>query len=189
MLSHVRLSAAPWSIAHQPPLSKEFSRQEYWSRLPFPVAGDIPTQELNPHLLRLLHWQVDSLPLAPSGKPSTPGIKCKRNYKSRDKSWKECMKMFFFFFFRPSLPFSIWSHVKEPWGSFNSFRIKKKAKAQKVQQRPKAKEGTCLKIYVTCILHHSRISSDLVGNEEYGIYVPQRMQTFLFFFFFSITGF
>ena len=42
-----------------------FLRQEYWSRLPFSLPGDLP----DPYLLRLLHWQVDSLPLAPLGKP------------------------------------------------------------------------------------------------------------------------
>ena len=149
MLRHVQLFAAPLSIAHRPPLSKEFSRQEYWSRLPFPAPGDIPTQESKTNLLCLLHWQVDSLPLALCGKPQAPGIKCKINYKPRDKSWRECMGMFCFFFFRPSLPLSICSHVKEPWGSLNGFRIKKN-KAQKVQQRPKAKEGTCLKM--SCML-------------------------------------
>ena len=35
-LSHVRLCAAPWTIAYQAPPSMEFSRQEYWSGLPFP---------------------------------------------------------------------------------------------------------------------------------------------------------
>ena len=35
VLSHVQLSAAPWTVAHQAPLSMEFSRQEYWSGLPF----------------------------------------------------------------------------------------------------------------------------------------------------------
>ena len=35
-LSHVRLFATPWTIAYQAPLSMEFSRQEYWSGLPFP---------------------------------------------------------------------------------------------------------------------------------------------------------
>ena len=34
--SHVQLFATPWTIAHQSPLSVEFSRQEYWSGLPFP---------------------------------------------------------------------------------------------------------------------------------------------------------
>ena len=36
LLSHVQLFATPWTIAHQTPLSMEFSRQEYWNRLPFP---------------------------------------------------------------------------------------------------------------------------------------------------------
>ena len=35
-LSHVRLFVTPWTVAHQAPLSMEFSRQEYWSVLPFP---------------------------------------------------------------------------------------------------------------------------------------------------------
>ena len=35
-ISHFRLSATPWTMAHQAPLSLEFSRQEYWSGLPFP---------------------------------------------------------------------------------------------------------------------------------------------------------
>ena len=47
-----------------------FSRQEYWSGWPCPSPGDLPDQGLNPHLLRLLHWQADSLPLMPPGQPS-----------------------------------------------------------------------------------------------------------------------
>ena len=35
-------SAAPWTITHQAPLSMGFSRQEYWSGLPFPVPGGLP---------------------------------------------------------------------------------------------------------------------------------------------------
>ena len=41
MLSHVRLFATPWTVASQAPLSVEFSRQEYWSGLPFPSPGDL----------------------------------------------------------------------------------------------------------------------------------------------------
>ena len=41
-LSHVQLSATPWTIASQAPLSIGFSRQEYWSGLPFPSPGDLP---------------------------------------------------------------------------------------------------------------------------------------------------
>ena len=43
-----------------------FSRQEYWSGLPFPPPGDLPNPGTEP-VLSLLHWQVSSLPLAPSG--------------------------------------------------------------------------------------------------------------------------
>ena len=49
-LSHVLLFVIPRTLTHQSPLSVGFSRQEY-------------IQGLNPRLLRLLHWQVDSLPL------------------------------------------------------------------------------------------------------------------------------
>ena len=51
-------------IARQAPLSKEFSRQEYWSELPFPSPAYFPTQGLNP---RLLHPKADSLPLSHLG--------------------------------------------------------------------------------------------------------------------------
>ena len=41
LLSHVRLFATPWTVAHQVPLSVGFSRQEHWSGLPFPSPGDL----------------------------------------------------------------------------------------------------------------------------------------------------
>ena len=41
-LSSVQLFATPWTVAHQAPLSMGFSRQEYWSGLPFPSPGDLP---------------------------------------------------------------------------------------------------------------------------------------------------
>ena len=48
----------------------EFSRQEYWSGLPFPIPGIFPIQGLNLHFLCLLHWQADSLPLSHLGSPN-----------------------------------------------------------------------------------------------------------------------
>ena len=63
-LSHVRLFVTPWTVAHQAPPSMEFSRQEYSHFLP---QGIFPTQGSNPHLLCLLHLQVDSLPLCHLG--------------------------------------------------------------------------------------------------------------------------
>ena len=47
MLSCVWLFASPWTVAYQAALSMEFSRQEYWSGLPFPSPGDLPIQGLN----------------------------------------------------------------------------------------------------------------------------------------------
>ena len=41
-LSHVWLFATPWTVAHHTPLSMGFSRQEYWSGLPFPSLEDLP---------------------------------------------------------------------------------------------------------------------------------------------------
>ena len=66
--SHARLFITPWTVACQAPLSMEFSKQEYWSGLPFPPPGDLPNQGQNPHLLCLLHWHADSLLTAPPGK-------------------------------------------------------------------------------------------------------------------------
>ena len=40
--SHVQLFETPWTVAYQAPLSMRFSREEYWSRLPFPSPGDLP---------------------------------------------------------------------------------------------------------------------------------------------------
>ena len=65
-LSHVRLFATSWTVAHQVSLSMGFSRQEYWSGLPFPSPGDLPKGGIK---LGTPVLQEDSLPLAPPGKP------------------------------------------------------------------------------------------------------------------------
>ena len=46
VLSHVRLFAVAWT--HQAPLSMEFSKQEYWSWLPYPTPGDLPNPGIEP---------------------------------------------------------------------------------------------------------------------------------------------
>ena len=51
----------PWTVACQAPLSMEFSRQEYWSGLPFPSPGDLPDPGIEPGSPAL---QADSLPSA-----------------------------------------------------------------------------------------------------------------------------
>ena len=47
-LSHVQLFATLWTVALQAPLSMGFSRQEYWSGLPFPSPGDLPNPGIEP---------------------------------------------------------------------------------------------------------------------------------------------
>ena len=49
--SGVQLSATPWTVAHQAPLSMRFSRQEHWSGLPCPPPGDLPDQGIKPKSL------------------------------------------------------------------------------------------------------------------------------------------
>ena len=45
---HVRFFTTPWTVARQAPLSLGFSRQEYWSGLPRPPAGDLPDPGIEP---------------------------------------------------------------------------------------------------------------------------------------------
>ena len=64
--SRVWLCATPGTVAHQAPLSMGFSRQEYWSGLPFPPPGDLPNPGIEPGPPTL---QADSLLSEPLGKP------------------------------------------------------------------------------------------------------------------------
>ena len=70
-LSVVSNSVTPWTAAHQAPLSMGFSRQEYWSGLPFPSPGDLPNPEIEPGSPAL---QVDSLPAEPPGNYETENV-------------------------------------------------------------------------------------------------------------------
>ena len=65
LLSHVRLFVTPWTVAHQAPPSMGFSRQEYWSGVPFPSPGDLPNPGIEPGCPSL---QADALPSEPTGK-------------------------------------------------------------------------------------------------------------------------
>jgi len=69
VVSRVQLFVTPWTVAHQVPLSMGFSRQEYWSGLPFPSPEDLPSPGFKSRSPAL---QVDSLPSEPPGKPSEP---------------------------------------------------------------------------------------------------------------------
>ena len=62
-------TAAPWTAAHQAPLSMGFSRQEYWSGLPCPPPGGLPDPGIQPASPASLASQTDSLPLSHQGSP------------------------------------------------------------------------------------------------------------------------
>ena len=66
--SRVQLFATPWTVALQGPLSMGFSRQEYWSGLPFPSPGDLPNPGIKPGYPA---WLADSLPLSCQGSTET----------------------------------------------------------------------------------------------------------------------
>ena len=57
-----------WTVAHQAPPSMGFSRQEYWSGLPFPSPGDLSNPGIKPGSPAL---QADALTSEPPGKPKT----------------------------------------------------------------------------------------------------------------------
>ena len=66
LLSRVRLFATPWTVQALP--SMEFSRQEYWSGLPFPSPGDLPDRGIEPGFSTL---QADALLSESSGNPNS----------------------------------------------------------------------------------------------------------------------
>ena len=70
----------PWSVACQAPLSMRFSKQGYWSGVPFLSPGDVSNPGIKPRFLPL---QADSLPAEPQRKPSTSDV-CNRLFLSSD---------------------------------------------------------------------------------------------------------
>ena len=69
-LSRVRLFATPWTVAYHAPSSVGFSRQEYWSGLPFPSPEDLPNPGIEPGSPAL---RADALPFEPPGKTHLMG--------------------------------------------------------------------------------------------------------------------
>ena len=65
-LSRVRLFPTPWTVARHAPLSMGFSKQEYWSGLPFPSPGDLPNPGIKSGSSAL---QADALSSEPPRKP------------------------------------------------------------------------------------------------------------------------
>ena len=85
--SSVRLFATLWTAA---PLFMEFSRQEYWSELPFPSPEDLPNPGIEPGSSALL---ADSLPSEPRGRPIYLASCCHVRFSSltRDGTWVPCI--------------------------------------------------------------------------------------------------
>ena len=69
LLSHVQLFAALWTVAHRPPLSMEFSRQEYWREELFPSPGDRPNPGIKPASLASPALAGGFFTSTPPGKP------------------------------------------------------------------------------------------------------------------------
>ena len=69
-LSRVQLFATPWTVAYQASPSMGFSRQGYWSGLPFPSPRDLPNPEIEPGSPA---FQADALTSEPPGKPINTG--------------------------------------------------------------------------------------------------------------------
>ena len=74
-LSPVRLFPTPWTIACQAPLSMGFSRQEYWSGLPFPTSGDLPHPGIEPASLASPPLAGGFFSIVPQGKPKLGKIR------------------------------------------------------------------------------------------------------------------
>jgi hypothetical protein len=66
LLGHALPFVTPWTVAHQAPPSMGFSRQGYWSGLPFPSPGGLPNPGIEPESPTL---EADALPSEPPGKP------------------------------------------------------------------------------------------------------------------------
>ena len=64
----LRVFATPWTVAYQALLFMQFSRQQYWSELPFPSPGDLPDPGIEPRSPAL---QADVLTSEPPGKISS----------------------------------------------------------------------------------------------------------------------
>ena len=84
MLSCVQLFGTLWTVAHQAPLSMGFSRQEYWSGLPFPAPQDLPDLGIQPAAL------ASSLPLGHLGSWLKYSMGLNTQYFAITHSYVEC---------------------------------------------------------------------------------------------------
>ena len=92
LFSHVWFFMTPWTVAHHARLSMKFSRQEYWSGLPFPPSGNLLNPGIEPTSLVSPALAGRFFTIEPPGKPSI--------YFS--------MKYFYWFVFPVSVQLSVW---------------------------------------------------------------------------------
>ena len=103
-LSHLVLSATPWTVAHQAPLSMEFSREEYWSGLSFPSPGIFLTRHCRQSLYCFTTWEAHKDDLFCScclvalscltlgdtmdrGTPALPALQCLSEFAQTHVHW------------------------------------------------------------------------------------------------------
>ena len=102
-LSPVQLFLTPWTVAHQAPLSMEFSRQESLNRF-IPTTWDFPNPGINLNLLCLLQWQADSSPLHHLGSPSILYLKLKFEF--------HLFNIHSYIFLVPQVPYTLLKHIE-----------------------------------------------------------------------------
>ena len=83
VLSRIWLSVIPWTVDHQPPLSMQFSRQEYWSGFPFPIPGYLPDSGIKPTSLASPGLAGEFFTYWPPGKPQLCMHVCVYTYAYR----------------------------------------------------------------------------------------------------------
>ena len=139
-LSRVWLFATPWPVAHQASLSMGFSRQEYWSVLPFLYPGDLPDPGIEPMSSEL---QVDSLQSEPPGKSSRKATEtqlktvrvytissqgcshfpslliCYPNHGATHEDWHPCCQMRMTWFLRGHGKKQAWKGIVKSNRNFN----------------------------------------------------------------------
>ena len=88
-LSRVRILATPWTVAYQAPPSMGFSRQEYWSGLPFRSPGDLPNPGIEPRSPAL---QADTLTSEPPGKWNANQNYNEKRFYTREDDYDQMME-------------------------------------------------------------------------------------------------
>ena len=89
VLSHVQLFATPWTVACRLLCQWDFQSKDTEVGCHFLLQGTFPIRGLNLCLLCLLHWQVDSLPLAPPGKPHISISGAQQPAEGEEPMWSE----------------------------------------------------------------------------------------------------